>query len=191
MVLLSEHIGEEGRSAVSITLHYVLDFSVLLCIYLIIYFRSLKSRDLWQRIMCHLAFLYASLLLFFTLMPFQLPIPRLRCLPVRYNLIPFQDISLGHLGARREALLNVLLFMPMGFFLPELRKKKFFPCLLACFLASLSVETLQLLCSLSGCPYTRAFDVTDLITNTLGGVLGYGVWLLLRPVTGCIRRRIE
>ena len=40
---------------------------------------------------------------------------------------------------------------------------------------------MQLLYTWSGGPSARSCDVTDLITNTLGGVLGYLLFWLLRP----------
>ncbi|NHE56481.1 VanZ family protein [Cyclobacterium plantarum] len=79
------------------------------------------------------------------------------------NFIPFNEpvIFTG------ENILNVLVFVPLGIYIGALftrwifGKKNFF-----LFLLSLLVEDLQYLFRIG------AFDVTDLMTNTLGGVIG-------------------
>jgi glycopeptide antibiotics resistance protein len=64
---------------------------------------------------------------------------------------------------------NILIFVPMGFFLPYffkgLRRTK--SLLLVIVLMSLSIETLQILTS------TGEFDVDDVILNTVGAMVGY------------------
>lgn len=94
----------------------------------------------------------------------------------RYNLIPFQEIK--RFWIHRKALGmhsfynlagNVLGFMPAGFFIPILWKKRrgFLFTVCVTFEMSLLVEVLQLVLKV-GC-----FDVDDLILNTFGGILGY------------------
>ena len=72
-----------------------------------------------------------------------------------------------------NTLLNIALFVPLGFLLPVLWKKfrKFSNTLSFCFGASLFIELAQIFTY-------RATDINDLIANTLGGVLGYllGRW---------------
>ena len=86
------------------------------------------------------------------------------------NLVPFAYMFSDY----RNSLLNVLLFVPLGFLLPVLWKR--FRSLLwtgfAGFLFSLSIELLQLFT-------LRATDINDLLTNTAGTILG---WLLGRLV---------
>lgn len=88
------------------------------------------------------------------------------------NLIPFADI-LAYPG---NALLNVALFLPLGLLLPMLwepfRNGK--RTALFGFGMSLAIELLQILVG-------RATDINDLITNTLGAFLGFGMWKLLSP----------
>ena len=74
----------------------------------------------------------------------------------------------------RNSLLNVLLFVPLGFLLPVLWKRfrSFLWTGLLGFSFSLSIELLQLLT-------LRATDINDLMTNTTGTILG---WLLGRLV---------
>lgn len=86
------------------------------------------------------------------------------------NLVPFAYMFSDY----RNSLLNVLLFVPLGFLLPVLWKR--FRSLLWTGLFglsfSLSIELLQLLT-------LRATDINDLMTNTTGTILG---WLLGRLV---------
>lgn len=67
-----------------------------------------------------------------------------------------------------NTLLNILLFIPLGIFLPCLWKpySRFFPTVVFGFCLSLLVETLQIFTY-------RASDINDLMTNTFGTVMGW------------------
>lgn len=67
-----------------------------------------------------------------------------------------------------STLLNVVLFLPMGLFLPLLwrRFRKPLPTVLFGFCTSLLIESLQIFTF-------RATDINDLITNTLGTAIGW------------------
>src|SRR5690625_2230916 len=69
--------------------------------------------------------------------------------------------------------LNVLLFIPLGFFLRLLFKRGWVTALLVGAALSLFVETTQItgVWGLYPCAY-RVFDVNDMMTNTFGAVLG-------------------
>lgn len=73
-----------------------------------------------------------------------------------------------------SSLLNVVLFFPLGFVLPVFWQdfKAFWKILLLGFTFSLAIETLQIFTF-------RATDVNDLMTNTLGTLLG---WMAARLV---------
>ena len=88
----------------------------------------------------------------------------------RIVLIPFLDMIRSPL----QTALNVLLFIPLGLFLPLLYRncERIGKVLLVGFLVSLSVEALQMF----GCGTS---DVNDLITNTIGAGLGFALWKLL------------
>ena len=135
-----------------------------------------------RRILCWLMYGYVCCVLAVTLMPFQLPIPGGNRLFLQsVNWIPFRDLRLHYGGAVREVVLNVLMMAPFGFLLPLLKPRQVFSTAAWTFLFSLSIETMQLLYTWSGGPSARSCDVTDLITNTLGGVQGYLLFWLLRP----------
>lgn len=87
------------------------------------------------------------------------------------NLTPF--LYMFSDGA--NSLLNVLLFIPLGLFLPLFLRKfrNFFRTVFFGFCVSLLIEILQLFTF-------RATDVNDLMTNTLGTLLGWCLGMLLK-----------
>lgn len=100
----------------------------------------------------------------------------------RYNLTLFAEIK-RYINHRDyftwENLLtnlvgNILVFAPMGILIPIMRKKKtgFFTVLASSFFLSLFIETVQLVFRVG------VFDVDDLLMNTIGGGLGYVLFLL-------------
>ena len=91
------------------------------------------------------------------------------------NLIPFQGsvIVNGKIDFD-EIIGNVFVFIPFGVFMGTLfPKKPFYVKILPALLTSLAFEILQYLFAIG------ATDITDLITNTLGGLIGLGIYLLL------------
>lgn len=86
------------------------------------------------------------------------------------NLVPFAYMFSDY----RSSLLNVLLFLPLGLLLPMLWKPflSFFRTALLGLLFSLAIELLQLFTR-------RATDINDLMTNTLGTILGWCVGRLV------------
>jgi len=73
---------------------------------------------------------------------------------------------------------NVLAFAPFGFFLSIAKPKlaRVYAIIVMSFLLSLTIETLQLLLKVG------IFDVDDLFMNTVGGLLGYGIYRMTRKV---------
>ena len=102
---------------------------------------------------------------------------RARALPFRTNLIPFVRLPGFHSVAFAENVIgNAALFLPSGIVLPLVYPQldRFWKVLAAGAGLSLLIELLQL-------PFAaRTTDVDDLILNTLGVVIGCGIWLLLR-----------
>lgn len=107
----------------------------------------------------------------------------------QYNLIPFLEIrrfwiyreQLGMLAVVSNIFGNVIGFIPYGFILPVIAHKcrSGFFIILSGFSLSLVVEVVQLVTKV-GC-----FDVDDLILNTLGAAIGYGIF----AVCNYLRRR--
>jgi len=82
---------------------------------------------------------------------------------------------------------NLLLFLPLGYFLPLLFRRMRRPrnALIAVFAATLAVEVVQLLLSSAvfGFVY-KSFDVDDILLNLCGGLLGYALFKLCQPLIG-------
>lgn len=101
-----------------------------------------------------------------------------------YNIIPFKTIHMyihyyDHFNFTiwfSNLFGNILAFMPLGFLAPLLINKLdgFFKVFLLSFFSTVVVETVQLVYHVGG------FDVDDIILNTIGGILGYIVLLLVR-----------
>lgn len=105
-------------------------------------------------------------------------IPYIRQL--KMNLIPFQTIRLfwqllGSPRYRLQAIVNlggnVVMFFPLGFLLPRVFPPldRLWKTLLATALIITAVELTQLFTLLGSC------DTDDLILNTLGAAVGYGL----------------
>ena len=100
--------------------------------------------------------------------------------PFRINVIPF--VNLLDYPGKKEILLNVIgntaMFIPTGIMTPLIYKhlNSFKQTVLTGFLISLTIEIIQL-------PFAvRCSDVDDLILNTLGCVIGYGFFSLVRAL---------
>ena len=98
--------------------------------------------------------------------------------PFRVNLIPF--VNLLDYESKRDLLLNIIgncaMFIPTGIVVPCLypRLRSFKKTVLAGFLISFAIEIIQL-------PFAvRASDIDDLILNTLGVIIGYGIYALAK-----------
>lgn len=83
------------------------------------------------------------------------------------NIIGFEGFVVNILG-------NVLAFTPFGFLLPLLNKayRKFYLITFISILFSFAIELSQLLLKVG------VFDVDDILMNSLGGVLGYLVFMV-------------
>ena len=106
----------------------------------------------------------------------------------RYNLTLFREIKrfieyrhvLGYQAVFLNVVGNVIAFMPFGFLLPPLMnyKTNWVVTTIWAFLFSLFVETIQLFFRLG------SFDVDDMLLNTVGGLLGYIICILLKGTKG-------
>lgn len=158
---------------------YLIDFTALVFLYAFVFFRKWKSKGKDVLLVNTLMYIYLSFVLYFTLMPVITHIPF--ALNHRYkpmNLVPFIDISMGRGDFLRQVILNIIMTMPFGFLFPLTQNgtAKFSRTIFFCFLMSFGIELLQPF-------FNRSSDVTDLITNVIGGMLGYGFYVVFKPVT--------
>lgn len=94
------------------------------------------------------------------------------------NLTPFvwlkETYVMGWDSMIEQILLNIAMFVPLGFLLPAVfaGARKWYKTLLLVAGVSLFIETVQYFIG-------RSSDIDDLIMNTLGGILGYALFALL------------
>ena len=165
------------------------DLAVLTVIYLLVLrprWREAGRRTLAVRsVFC----LYIVCVLGVTLLPVLSNLPELvgnRYVPM--ELEPFRDLRNGYGNAARQLALNVVMTVPLGFLWPLVRGKKgVWRAVLAAFLLSLCIELLQPLLTTN-----RTSDITDVIANTTGGLVGYLLFLPVgRPLLRLCREKKE
>ena len=166
---------------------YLIDFTALALLYTFVFFSKWKIKGKDVLLVNTLLYIYLSFVLYFTLMPFITSIPFVLNHPYKpMNLVPFIDVSAGRGDFLRQVILNIIMSMPFGFLFPltQNRTGKFIKTVFFCFLMSLAIELLQPF-------FNRASDVTDLITNVFGGMLGYGLYVIFKPVTFWILKHLK
>ncbi len=168
-------------------IRYLIDFAVLIVLYAFVFFRKWRTQGRDSLLVNTLMYAYLSLVLYFTMMPVVVSIPSMLDHPYSpMNLAPFIDVSLGRGDFLRQVFLNVIMTLPFGFLFPLTRDKRanFGVTVFSCFLMSLGIELLQPF-------FDRSSDITDLITNVIGGALGYGLYAIFKPVTFWVLERLK
>ena len=122
-----------------------------------------------------LLFLYIIVLSWGILLKFALP-PYYLGMAVRIiNLVPYKDVARtwdGHLDIR-EIFLNIVSFIPLGVGFYCLGNKKFWSAVALSVAVSLFYEGIQYLLAIG------MADVTDVIHNSLGGLIGVLIAMVL------------
>jgi glycopeptide antibiotics resistance protein len=109
------------------------------------------------------------------------------------NIIPFQNTITYIIGSDRfnqdiiinNTLGNILIFLPLGIFLPILFKKfnRLSKVFISLTIISFSIEVLQFVLQIG------QFDIDDIILNTMGVVLGYFVIKTIRDITDLFKKK--
>lgn len=101
-------------------------------------------------------------------------------IPIKRTIEMFANVNTGYTCPYYNVLGNIILFIPLGFFIPLLFKKcdKLKRVILYGFIGSFSIEFLQYFTS------NNITDIDDLIFNTIGAVLGFCCFRLVRCVVG-------
>ena len=115
--------------------------------------------------------LYLLILLWLVLFKFSVDLSSVLAYQTRsLNLIPFATVSRDNL---RETIYNFFVFVPLGLLLSvNLKRTTFWRMLAFVFVFSLAVETIQFVFAIG------VTDITDVITNTSGGLLGLALYAL-------------
>lgn len=132
----------------------------------------LNSRRRKFTLLCYIGMVASVVgILLVTLMPTSYPNDMVQ-------MTPFQSImETWELATTRAVinslLMNVILFVPFGFFLYLLSRKEFLTTVAAC-LMSISIEVLQFIL-----PIGRVTNIDDVILNTVGGIIGMLLGVLI------------
>lgn len=165
----------------SVSFKYIMDFIILMLIYIFYFYKRWKMENKDILFVKTILYIYISVVLYFTLMPIVTSLPFVFNHPyVLMNLVPFIDVMERKGDFVRQVGLNVLMMIPFGILFPMTNKKNdnFLKVFLCAFFFSFIIEVLQPL--ING---ARSSDVTDIITNVLGAVIGYGLYILTKPVS--------
>ena len=102
---------------------------------------------------------------------------------IQYNLVPFESIAAYLLNFDSynfdvwffNTFGNILVFLPLGIFLPVLfpRMRTAFRVIISAFSCSLAIELIQFV------TWLGQFDVDDLILNAAGAYIGYAIWSIV------------
>lgn len=160
---------------------YLIDFMTLMVLYVFVFYGKWKNRGRDVLFVNTLMYVYLSFVLYFTLMPIITSLPFILDHPyVAMNLVPFIDVSAKRGDFIRQIVLNVIMTLPFGFLFPLTQNKshQFGRTVFYVFLMSLGIEILQPL--ING---VRSSDITDIITNVTGGMIGYAFYVIFKPVT--------
>jgi glycopeptide antibiotics resistance protein len=103
-------------------------------------------------------------------------------------MVPFVDVLTGRGDFIRQILLNIIMMIPFGFLFPITQNHAvgFYRTVFFCFFICLSIELLQPL--ING---FRSADITDLITNVTGGMIGYVLHIAFSPITSWVLARLR
>lgn len=172
---------------VVIGMQYFFDVLIILLLFIKIILPKFKSEKRLDTIFSLIFFVYLTIVYSLTLMPFR-PLQHIlnSTADWKLNFYPFADVIHSYGPAVKEASLNVLMMVPFGLLLPLVKKKQInvFRVGFYTFLLSLFIEVLQMLDPM------RASDVTDLITNTIGGIIGYCLFKFFNSIrVSAVERR--
>ncbi|PES61823.1 hypothetical protein CN507_27775 [Bacillus cereus] len=151
---------------------YTYSFTIIFCIVfqIVFYFKAKRNISILHFLWVYVFLFYLSLVYGVTQIATVWDISRYETW-IRVSQI---NLTLFDTAGSTAYLLNILLFMPLGFLLPTIwphfRKMKNTVC--AGFFFSWAIELNQLL-------NNRITDIDDLFTNTLGAIIGYVIYRVL------------
>ncbi|WP_409342750.1 VanZ family protein [Paenibacillus sp. MBLB4367] len=173
----------------------MLNFSVIGVVLTPLYFLFLfinikKKKTIFEHLIFTTFYIYISLVIKVTL--FQIPIDNnlinnLLSMNSGYslNLIPFNSMFNFYSEGGKQFWIqvggNILMFFPLGSYIPLITKKisSFGKMLTVIICASLMIEITQRIISLLIKYNYRAVDIDDIILNTIGGLIGFVFYKLV------------
>ena len=163
-------------------LKHLLNFALVAVLYFLVFYKRFRQQGRQNFRIRTAMYVYIALVLHLTIMPFRIAIPNFNDFSFlqTVSLVPFADLRTVGNSAWFGIVLNTLMLLPFGFLLPLCRRCRLVGVTLWTAVFSLSIELTQLLYVWADSSSTRRCDMTDLLTNILGGILGYCLYRLLR-----------
>ncbi len=104
------------------------------------------------------------------------------------NLIPFKEMtrySIGSRGFFYNVIGNIALFIPFGYFVSNyIKANKTHQIVIISIISSLTAELIQF-------KIGRAFDVDDIILNTVGAIIGFLCYLFINFVKEKLPKKLQ
>lgn len=123
--------------------------------------------------------IFLLLFLTYTLLLFELVTEKDVSVSSGTNFIPFTEIFRYQFGSKlfiQQIIGNIILFIPFGYFATYyIKTKKPLSIILVVLLSSGVIETVQYFIG-------RSFDVDDILLNTLGGLIGFLLYVALDAI---------
>lgn len=150
--------------------------------YALLYYRYFKKHKGIKLFYITMLYFYVCLILNLTIVPGSFALKSswkdvTLISPPKDSLRPYYDFKLNRDGALVDIILNILMMIPFGYLLAKIKKTNVFKVLFKTLLFSVSIEFFQLLMSNFFINH-RFFDVTDIINNTIGGIIGYFLYYI-------------
>lgn len=166
-------------------LGYIEGFAITALIYFIIFQKYLKKEETIYIIKFSLMYIYLFLVLCVTILPIDFTLDLKwqyhSSIEVTYiHTKPFNDLMSGYYGASQQIILNIIMTIPFGFLYPCLKKNpNIVKTVISTFLLSFTIELLQLITTIF-LLHHRSCDITDLITNVIGGIIGFIIYKIVK-----------
>ena len=168
-------------TSLSRTIGNVFEFSLPMIIISVVVAITLRVADIVKnkRVFCFYKELIALSFIIYILCLFQVVTFQDNNNISSNNLIPFREMFRYDLGSRlflKNVLGNIIMFLPYGFFTSYfLKEKKLLPIFILTAVASLTIESTQLMIG-------RVFDIDDILLNIVGGILGHYLYIVILKI---------
>lgn len=149
----------------------IIGYSILFIVLWVVWLRKMPAN---RRLYATLLLVFLALTLDLTLFPISF-VPD-NAISGNMNLEWFRFVreimDYQSSAVLKFTILNVLLFVPIGYFVKRtFPKTKWYMLVLGCILISVGIESIQAIGSYLHISY-RIFDVDDIVMNTLGAIIG-------------------
>ncbi len=157
--------------------------AVLLCFWLLISYVTKKTHA--RKILISALIIYMTGVVSVTLFPMIIDPETQTMTELSIRLIPFKTIIDFFENADLNTILlqvlgNILLTIPYGVLIPFLvRHRKWYNYVIYATAFPIAIELTQLAVCVSTNSFYRTTDIDDVILNTLGAVIGYGIYKIL------------